>query len=48
MRKEGREGRRERERNINLFHLFMHSLVESYICPEWGSNLQTWPMRMML
>ena len=32
---------RERERNIDwLFHLFMHSLVASYMCPDWGSNWQ--------
>ena len=32
-----------RERDINLlFHLFMHSLATSYMCPDWGSNLQPW------
>ena len=31
-----RERERERERDINLlFHLFMHSLVASYMCPDW-------------
>ena len=42
--KEGREGEGERERwgrerEINLlFHLFMHSLVDSCISPDQGSN----------
>ena len=31
-----RKERREREININLFHLFIHSLVNSYMCPNWG------------
>ena len=33
----------EREREINidlLFLLFMHSLVDSCMCPDWGSNSQ--------
>ena len=34
-----RKGGIERERNINLlFHLLMHSLVDSCMCPDWGSN----------
>ena len=34
---------RERERNINLLsHSFIHSLVDSCMCPDWGSNLQRW------
>ena len=34
---------RERERNIDLlFHLFMHSLVESCTCPDRELNLQPW------
>ena len=29
------------ERNTNLlFHLFLHSLFDSCMCPEWGSNPQ--------
>ena len=37
---------RERERNTDLlFHLFMHSLVDSCMClPDWGSYLQPWHM----
>ena len=32
-----------RERNIYLLlHLFMHSIVDSYMCPDWGWNPQTW------
>lgn len=39
-REEGREEKRERERNINLlFLLFMHLLADSSMCPEWGWNL---------
>ena len=37
---------KERERNIDLlFHLFMHSLVVSYMCPDQGiepTNLVYW------
>ena len=34
---------RERERDIDLlFHLFMHSLVDSWMCPDWGLNPQPW------
>ena len=34
---------RGRERNINLlFHLFVHSLVDSCIFPDWGLSLQPW------
>ena len=32
----------ERERNTLLFHLFMHSLVVSSMCPDWGWNPQPW------
>ena len=40
---------RERERNINLlFHLFMHSLVDSCRCPDQGWNLQHWHIETML
>ena len=40
---------RKREKNIDLlFHLFMHSLVDSHMCPDQGSNLQPWCIRMML
>ena len=37
----GREKGRERERNIDLlFHLFMHSLADSSMCPDQEQNLQ--------
>ena len=40
---------REGERNINLlFHLFIHSLVDSCMSPNWGSNPQPWHIRTML
>ena len=35
-----RERERERLREITLlFHLFMHSLIASYMCPNWGLTL---------
>ena len=38
-----------RERNIDLlFHLFMHPLADSYMCPDQGSNLQPWRIRTVL
>ena len=38
---EGRE--KEKERNINLlFHLLIHSLVDSCMCPDQESNPQPW------
>ena len=38
-----------RERDIDLlFHLFMHSLVDSCMCPDRGSNTQPWHTGMML
>ena len=41
--------KRKGKRNIDLlFHLFMHSSVDSCTCPEWGSNLQPWHTRMTL
>ena len=37
-----REEGGKRERNIDLlFQLFMHSLVDSYMCPGWELNPQT-------
>ena len=33
---------------ILLFHLFMHSLVDSSMCPDQGPNLQPWHIRMTL
>ena len=37
------ERERERERDISLLsHIFMYSLVDSYMCPDQGSNLQPW------
>ena len=43
---EKKEGgrKREREREDLLFHLFMHWLVDFYMCPDPGSNLQPWPV----
>ena len=42
-------GREERERGINmLFHLFMNSLVDSCMCPDWVSDSQPWHMGMTL
>ena len=39
----------EKERDINvLFHLLMHSLVDSCMCPGQGSNLQSWCIRAIL
>ena len=39
----GREGERERKnQNDLLFHLFMHSLVVPFMCPDQESNLQPW------
>ena len=36
------------ERNVYLlFHLFMHSLVASYMCPARGSNLQLWRVGLL-
>ena len=32
---------RERETDL-LFHLSMHSLIDSYMCPDLGLNLQPW------
>lgn len=31
---------RGREKHIDLFHLFVHSLIDSCLCPDQGSNLQ--------
>ena len=43
---EGREKGGESERNINLlFHLFLHSLVASFMCPDQGWNPQCWCIR---
>ena len=40
---------RQRERNLDLlFHLFMHLLVDSFMCPDQGSNLQPWCIWTML
>ena len=39
----------ESERNIHLFfYLFMHSLVDSCMCPGRGLNPQPWRMVTML
>ena len=40
--RQGGEREGERERNMDLSHLFMHSPVDSYMCPDWGLNPQPW------
>ena len=53
-RKEERENEREgkggkKERSIDcLFHLFMHSLVDSYVCPDWEFYPQPWCIGTLL
>ena len=48
-RKREKNEKGEKERNINLlFHLLMHSLVAFCMCPDWGSNLQSWCIRTTL
>ena len=38
-----------REKNIDLLpHLYMHSLVDSCVCPDQGANLQAWHIGMRL
>ena len=37
----GTQGGREGKQNL-LFHLFMHSLIDSCMCLNGRSNLQTW------
>ena len=40
---------KEGERTIDLlFQLFMHSLIESCMCPDWGLNLLLWCVGTML
>ena len=53
--KGGGEKERERETHTEteikiclLFHLFVHSLVDFYIRPDWGSNPQPWHIGTML
>ena len=41
------EGGGEKHTDL-LFHLFMHSLVNSCMCPDRGLNPQPWCMGMML
>ena len=43
-----RETERQRETVICYSTYFMLSLVDSYICPDQGSNLQPWHMGTML
>ena len=38
--REGEE--RERKKNIDLLHLFIHQLVISCMCPDWGLYPQPW------
>ena len=42
-----REGESERDTDL-LSLLFMHSLVDSCRCPDWGPNLQPWYIGAML
>ena len=42
------KGGGERERESDLFSLFMHSLVDSYMCPDQGLNPHPWPIGTML
>ena len=45
---EGCQGERERDIDSNLlFHLFMHLLVDSYMCPDQGLNLRPWHIGMV-
>ena len=45
----GREKGRGRERSSDLlFHLFMHSFVDSCMCPDQGLKVQPWHIRTML
>ena len=39
---------RERERNIDLLFFFVHSLVDSCMCPDGGLNPQSWHIGMTL
>ena len=44
-----RVGKGEKKRNTDLLlHLSMHSLVDSPMCPDWGSNPQPWHIRTTL
>ena len=43
-----RERERGRETSILLFHLRMHSLVDSCMCHDRGSNLRPWHIGTML
>ena len=45
-RERGKE--REKKHLFLLFHLLMHSFVDSYMGPAWGLNLQPWPNGRML
>ena len=47
-RERGRERRTDKERNIHLFHISVHSLTDSFMCPDWGSNPQPWCIWTML
>ena len=43
----GRDWQTDRHTNL-LLHLFMHSLVDSCMCPDQGLNLQPWLIGMTL
>ena len=43
-----RERRGEQRERELLFHLFMHSLVNSCVCPDWRLDLQNWYIGVML
>lgn len=46
-RERGTEKYRERKMDL-LFHLSIHSLVDSCLCPDWGSKPQPWCIGMVL
>lgn len=46
--RERKKGRETHTKSDLLFYLFVHSGVESCTCPDRGSNLQHWPIGLML
>ena len=49
LRETDRQREIETEKHMDLlFHSHIHSLLDSYVCPDQGSNPQPWHMRMML
>lgn len=37
-----KEEREKEKKNIDMSYLFMYSLVDSWMCPGWGSNAKPW------